>query len=304
MSITCRPARPEDVPETIAIRSQASFALKEKYGYGGKRREEIFAPDSFYAFSLKHELEGFWVAEEHGRLVGMMIAWVRGAFWFLSYLFISPEHQDRKIGRCLLDTALQNGAQKEVTNRALITYAYNTGSIGFYLKHNMFSREPIYKMAGSGSSIRALMKRGPTTEAVSFGDNPESLCVLSDIDREVLGFSRDRHHQYFLQRKDGSGYLFRNDNRVFGYAYIWDDGHVGPLAASSEDAFHDTLESSLILAADKSPGQVAVFVPGSNVSAIVTALQNGLNVSEPYILMATKPFGRWSQYLLHSPPLL
>jgi ribosomal protein S18 acetylase RimI-like enzyme len=304
MSIICRPAGPEDIPKAIAIRSLASYEVREKYGYGATRKEEVFTPDSFYAFSMEHELEGFWVAEEDDTIVGMMITWVRDAFRFLSYLFVAPEYQGRKVGRHLLDKAIQNGAPAEITNCALITYAYNAASIGLYMKYNMFPREPVYKMAGAGSSVytrnTGTMMAGP----LRLENNPGAFRALSTIDRKVLGFSRERHHEYFLQRRDASAYLFRKGKSVLGYAYIWDDGQVGPLAASSGDAFTDIIKASLILAADKNTEQVSILVPGSNASAIAMALQNNLRVREPYILMATKPFGRWNQYLFHSPPLL
>ena len=152
MSIICRPAEPQDIPKAIAIRAVASSNFKEKYGFVGKKKEEVFTPDSFYAFTMAHEPEGFWVAEEGGRMVGMMIVWVRDTFWFLSYLFVTPEYQDRKVGTHLLDTAFQNMPPSKISNRALITYAYNTASIAIYMKYGIFSREAVYKMAGTAHS--------------------------------------------------------------------------------------------------------------------------------------------------------
>ena len=304
MSIICRPAEPQDIPKAIAIRTVASSNFKEKYGFVGKKKEEAFTPDSFYAFTMAHEPEGFWVAEEGGRMVGMMIVWVRDTFWFLSYLFVTPEYQDRKVGTHLLDTALQNIAPSTISNRALITYAYNTASIGIYMKYGIFSREAVYKMAGGGSFIRSQVRKKIPAEIVRFESSPGALHDLASIDEKVFGFSRGRHHAFFLQRRDAQGYLFRSGKDILGYSYIWDDGQVGPLAASSEGSFGDILNASLSLAAAKGVEQVSILVPGSNTLAITTALQHRLSVREPYILMATKPFGRWSQCLLHSPALL
>ena len=304
MSIICRPAEPEDIPRAVAIRALASSEVRKKYGYGSKRKEEAFTPDSFYAFSVEHEPEGFWVAEEGDHIVGMMISWVRGAFWFLSYLFVAPEYQDRKVGRYLLDAAMQNGSSDKVSNRALVTYAYNTASIGLYMKCNMFSREPVYKMVGSTHFIRSRDPKNLPVEATQIGQSKESFKTLSSIDRRVLGFSRGRHHEFFLQRTDGSGYLVKKSGDVLGYAYIWDDGQIGPLAVSAEENFAVVLEASLSLVASKNTDQVSLLVPGSNTLAVTTALKHKFRVREPYILMATNPFGTWSQYLFHSPPLL
>jgi hypothetical protein len=141
-------------------------------------------------------------------------------------------------------------------------------------------------------------------ESVRFAGDTSLLRSLSSIDRKVLGFSRSRHHEYFLRRKDGEGYLFRDGKGVLGYAYVWQDGQVGPVAASSDRAFAEILENALCLAASKNPGQVSILVPGSNTSAVTIALRNKLRVGEPYVLMATEAFGKWTRYLCHSPPLL
>lgn len=304
MSIICRPAEPEDIPRAVAIRALASSEVREKHGYGSKRKEEVFTPDSFYAFSMEHEPEGFWVAEEGDHIVGMMISWVRDTLWFLSYLFVAPEYQDRKVGRYLLDAAMQNGPSDQITNQALVTYAYNTASIGLYMKCNMFSREPVYKMVGAPSFTRSHGHKDLSAEIIRIEQNKGSFKALSSIDKKALGFSRGRHHEFFLQRADGSGYLFKKGGDILGYAYIWDDGQVGPLAASSHDSFAAVLEASISLAASRETDQVSLLVPGSNALAVTSALKHKLRVREPYILMATKPFGRWGQYLFHSPPLL
>jgi ribosomal protein S18 acetylase RimI-like enzyme len=304
MSIICRPAEPEDIPKAIAIRAIASEDVRERYGFGAKRKEEVFTPDSFYAFSVKHEPEGFWVAEDGDRIVGMVITWLRGSFWFLSYLFVAPEYQDREVGKHLIDTAMRVEGSRKISNRALITYAYNVASLGLYMKCDMFSREPVYKMAGAISSIHSKITTNLMDEAVRLENNLGTLRALSVIDRRLLGFARQRHHKFLLQRRDGSGYLFRNGKDVLGYSYIWDDGQIGPLAALSDNSFTDVFEASLALASAKETEQLSILVPGSNASAITIALKYRLRIREPYILMSTKPFGKWNQYLFHSPPLL
>lgn len=304
MSITFRPARREDLPEAVAVRSVASFNFKQKYGFVGTKKEETITPDSFYSFAMDHESEGFWVAEEGDRIVGMMIFWERDAFRFLAYLFVAPHYQEKKVGSRLLDAAFRNTTPPGIANRALITYAYNLTSLGAYMKYGIFSRESLYKMAGNSVHIRQRSGERRAAEIVKIEGSQEMLGELDPIDETALGFSRRNHHAFFLQRKDGQGYLFRTGKDVLGYSYIWDDGQVGPLAALSEGAFDGILRASLSLAAEKHTEQVSFLTPGSNESAISLALQYGLRVHEPYILMAARPFGKWGQYLFHSPPLM
>lgn len=304
MSIICRPARPEDVPRAVALRSLASSLFKEKYGFGGRRTGETTTPDSFYSFTMDCEPEGFWVAEDGDRVVGMMIFWVRDTFWFLAYLFVAPEDQNRRVGTHLLDAAFRNASPSSIVNRALITYAYNLTSLGTYMKYGIFAREPVYKMAGPSPCVRQRLSTRVAADTVKFEASQEIFGDLDAIDRAVLGFSRRKHHVFFLQRKDGQGYLFRNGQDVLGYSYVWNNGQVGPLAASSEGAFEDIFRASLSLAAERNTEEVSLLTPGSNESAISLALQCRFQVCEPYVLMAAQPFGKWDRYLFHSPPLL
>ncbi len=93
---------------------------------------------------LKEDSDGFWVATVEGKIAGITLSWVRGSLWYLAHLFVSPEHQGLDIGRNLMEKAMRHRKEAPITNRALVTFAYNPVSISLYARHGMYPREPMY----------------------------------------------------------------------------------------------------------------------------------------------------------------
>ena len=64
--------------------------------------------------------------------------------WFLAQLILSPSHQGRGIGNELLKRTFEHAEKSGATNRALITFTFNTVSQGLYIRNGLFPRFPIY----------------------------------------------------------------------------------------------------------------------------------------------------------------
>jgi ribosomal protein S18 acetylase RimI-like enzyme len=303
VSITYRPARTDDLPGAVAIRALASSEVRVKYGFGVRGKPEIFSPDSFYAFAISKEPQGFWVAEENNEIVGMAIRWVRDSFRFLAYLFVAPHYQERKVGYRLLEIVLNEGSCP-TDNLGVITYAYNTASIGLYMSRGMYAREPLYRMTGQTSRIKPCIKGKHSLGYKQLHLSPKTISRLSSIDAQTLGFPRHLHHEYLLQRRDGTCYAFTEGRDTVAYGYIWSNGRIGPLGAVSSSAFLNALHTAVSLTLATDAKEVSIMVPGSNDLAVKVALKYRFRVREPYILMSSKPFGDWQRYLFHSPPLL
>jgi len=104
----------------------------------------VLRPTQFQSFSLRDDPDGLWVAEDAGEIFGFAFSWVCGDLWFLAELFVTPGHQGRGIGRELLKRTLDHARKRGATNRALITFTFNSVSQGLYIRHGMFPRLPIY----------------------------------------------------------------------------------------------------------------------------------------------------------------
>jgi hypothetical protein len=107
-----------------------------------------------------------------------------------------------------------------------------------------------------------------------------------------------------LSQPDSTCYLFEDAGVPNGYAYVWSSGRVGPLAAVSSESFAGVMRAALVLAARSATQGVSLLLAGSNEPALAWALAQGMRITRPLLLMATKPFGRLDAYGFHSPGLL
>ena len=110
MPILYRKATPDDAVEAAEVYAAAVNDLSWRHGYG-ERRVPIDNTVAFCQYMIQTEPEGFWVAEEDRRIVGMGSAWRRAELWFLAFLFVAPESQARGIGRGLIDHMLPSPSE-------------------------------------------------------------------------------------------------------------------------------------------------------------------------------------------------
>lgn len=300
MAVTYRPARAEDVASMADILRSASNALSRQHGF------PEMPPGSgqpFQLFSVQQEPEGCWIAEDAASVVGFAISWMRGDLWFLSQLFIAPSVQGHGVGQALIERTLTHGGNA-ADNRALITFAYNPVSISLYVRHAMYPREPLYVLDGAAGAFQAGSSAADGLEYEPVRANATNAQVLSRLDHAVLGIERTRHHEFFLSQPDSTCYLFEDAGVPNGYAYVWSSGRVGPLAAVSSESFAGVMRAALVLAARSATQGVSLLLAGSNEPALAWALGQGMRITRPLLLMATKPFGRLDAYGFHSPGLL
>src|SRR5262245_54586860 len=57
------------------------------------------------AYMHQHDPAGSWIARDGGVIIGFAQAVLRERLWVLVHLFVAPEHQERGVGRALLELA-------------------------------------------------------------------------------------------------------------------------------------------------------------------------------------------------------
>lgn len=259
-------------------------------------------PNPIFAFLIRKTPHAFWVAEEGGKIVGFSDSFMRGSFWYFSWLFISPSHQGRDIGRNLLERTLASWKDAQITNRATITFAINPTSQSLYMRYGMYPREPIYYVKAPSKAIKE--NKQPTVkldfeELTNLGNGS---AILRQVDEYVLGFPLDWHHEYFFETK-ARCYVFKDKGGPVGYAYVRPTGGVGPMAVNSNQFTKPVLETALSLAASQPVDNVAFWVPGSNTQALELALKYRMQF-DPFVFMSAKSFAKWENYLFNSAALM
>lgn len=297
MAIVYRPARQDDLTPACEVMYQAMNDLEHRHGFEGP---VAVATPEFHAFCLDDDPECIWVAEDAGRIIGISFSWVSGALWFLADLFVLPQYQGRGVGDTLLQRTLDQARKHEVDNRALITFSFNRASIGLYVKHGLFPRQPIYVV----SAPRARLAGRPATHDLAWtpidGDRAYA-ATLRQIDEAALGVVRDLHHRYLRSEPAVKGFLLEQGGKPAGYVYISHDGHIGPLAVAAREAFAPAFETALSLAMAGGAEQVSAFLPGSNGDAMSIARRHGMRLGRTMVLLSEKEFGDWAKYAPNHP---
>lgn len=296
MSLVFRPARAEELQRAEELVVHSINDLTERHGFG---RMAALRPPDFQMFSLRDDPDGLWIAEADGEIVGFAMSWVCGDLWFLAELFVAPGEQGRGVGNELLARTFAHAKKTGATNKSLITFTFNVVSQGLYIRHGMFPRLPIYLVSVARDALITRLK-GETLHATPIEPIDSHLETLARLDLSSLGVSREKHHRYLLNDSTMQGVLLHDGNNCLGYAYVSATGHVGPLAVAQARVMDATFRTALNLAAASGAQQVSAFVPGVN-EAVAIAIEHGMRIMFPMVLVSTREFGDWTRYLPRNP---
>ncbi|MEA2759863.1 MAG: hypothetical protein QOH65_2476 [Methylobacteriaceae bacterium] len=297
MPVVYRPARAQDLERTDRLVVTSINNLTERHGFGPMVGP---SPPNFQLFSLKDDAAGLWVAEDADEILGFAWSWVCGDLWFLAQLFVSPEHQGGGVGNELLKRTLDHAQQSGATSKALITFTFNTVSQGLYIRHGLFPRFPIYNLS---TPRDRLMGRLQSTQLrpVALKETASDLHELVQIDTATLGVSREKHHRYLMHDSATRGFSLYDGDDCAGYVYVAANGHVGPLAVMRRDLLGAAFTTALNIAAESGASQVSAFIPGTADAALSMAIEHGMRITVPMVLMSTRDMGDWTRYLPRNP---
>ena len=97
-----------------------------------------------------------------------------------------------------------------------------------------------------------------------------------------------------------NGVFLHDRDDCVGYAYVSEVVHVGPLAVTGPHWMGAGFGTALSLAAGGGPAQITAFLPGVS-KAISIAVDHGMRIAFPMMLVSTHDFGDWTRYLPRNP---
>jgi ribosomal protein S18 acetylase RimI-like enzyme len=296
MPITYRPARAQEIERAEELVVKSINDLTERHGFGPMAS---LRPPQFQLFSLKDDPDGLWVAEDADQMLGFAFSWVCGDLWFLAELFVSPGNQGHGIGNELLKRTLQHAQNSGAANKALITFTFNTVSQGLYIRNGLLPRFPIYFFKAE-REVLARRLQSPPLRCLPLKNTASHLRSLAQIDAQALGFSRKKHHQFLISNNATRGVALHAGDDCIGYVYVGSDGHIGPLAVAQQNVMDAAFRTALHLAAESGTAQISGFLTGTS-DAPRIAVEHGMRITIPMVLMSTSDFGNWRQYLPRNP---
>jgi GNAT superfamily N-acetyltransferase len=297
--VTLDPADPEDLPGAWAVYR----ASTQPHDRDAARRPLDDTPDlppPLYPHLLATSEGAFWVARRRGQVVGFAAAVSRGPLWFLSELWVAPDHRGQGTGSALL--RMTRRASRGVRGRMLAGLAgADPAPLALGLRAGMTACRPVLLLEGDGGAVERLWKahRPPRgARAVRYDPaaplGPRS--PLMTLDREARGGVRPQDHVFWMADGERSGFLLWQGKRVLAYVYGNRHGEIGPLAAAGPRG----LLGALALGAREAVKGVAtakVRVPVAGGPALEALLAAGFLIRRHRLLMASGEFGRLDRYL-------
>jgi hypothetical protein len=209
---------------------------------------------------------------------------VRGDCWFFSALFIDPAYQGQGVGRQLLDLAWGGPHRRRVT----ITEAIQPVSAGLYAARGLLPVTPVLGLVGRPAiepGADALKPTTPTPDA------------LQAIDLAAYGFDRQVDHEFWA-RTSARATLWLRDEEPCAYSYRGGFlGYIGPVAGRDAASAAQALRAEL---ADSPGEQIRVDIPGTATALVQVALDSGLRLTDPGLLLLSPPDQPPTAYAIHS----
>jgi GNAT superfamily N-acetyltransferase len=235
-----------------------------------------------------------WVARDNGDIVGVALASVTQEEAYAGDIFVEPSFRGEGVGGRLLDALFGNceGARMasvDVTDAAGIALALRRGC-AFAM--------PVLRFAGAIPKENVLMQlaAGDYRFEVDAIDPVRHAFGLDALDRECRGTTRPVQHQRFASAATGQA-LFLHGEMV-AYVYVWPDGRIGPLSASSPSYLAQIFAFALVtLTRAYGASWCVVLIPGANVRLGRTALRAGLRIGETFLLARDVPPPAFDRYV-------
>ena len=283
-----------DIPAMLEVFFHAIEDLDQQRGRPLQPRNA--APlEMHFGHLLQTDPHSCYVAEDHGRTIAFGVVMRRGVETYLSFLFVEPKWQNRRIGRAVYEACLA-GVGEGVERHSVCAEANQPVSTGLYAKMGLAPRTPLYLIRG------ALPDQALPTVPQNVQRHPVRAEAVAEFDRTLIGYERPQDHAFWAH--DRTGALFTDEvGTVLGYGYAHPSGRIGPVAAA-DPAYLPAFVGYLVRLTDVLEGRQLV-VPGPAASILGPLLQAGLRIDgTPAVHMADHPGPAFDRYIPMSYALL
>ncbi len=149
----------------------------------------------------------------------------------------------------------------------------------------MYPRLVLYALAGDPAAARRLAPARPPTGA------PASDAELDQLDREVIGYARPDAHRLWRSVIDPDRLVSaRSGSGLVGYAYIANDGTIGPALGRTPRDLRSVIGLSMTRLAETGSRSANVLVPGTLRPVLDGLFRAGFRIGPvPLFFMASSP---------------
>ncbi|HXH83835.1 MAG TPA: GNAT family N-acetyltransferase [Candidatus Tectomicrobia bacterium] len=285
----------DDLPRVAPLRRRALDTLRPpaEAPVGGARDD--VAPELLHLLRTDPDLA--WIAEGVGGPLGYALGAVRDGLCTVSHLFVDPEAHERDIGQELLRRLLAAADSRGAARRWVVASS-SLAAHALYLRAGMYDRATLYPLQGP---VRALLTL-PEPPSQARVKRP-TLCDgwlhrLNALDRTVRGAARPEDHAFFLESPDAHCEAFADEaGDLSGYVYYWDDGHIGPAAATEPELVPSLLRIAGSALDRSGVDAVTLLVPSLSTVALSALMERRFVIRRLNTLMSSAVWGALDRYL-------
>jgi hypothetical protein len=206
---------------------------------------------------------------------------------------VKPSAQSAGVGKSLMERAFPVGRGEVrlilATNdvRALARY-YAADTVA---RFGMASLAAAPKQTDEGASD--LEVRAAT---------PDDTNVIAELERTVVGYSRDADYPWLFDQREG--YLYHRRGRVVGFSFLSATG-CGPMAAVEPTDQRSILLHLEARARESGVDELSFQVPTVNSIAMNHLLSRGFKIDAPLnMFMSNREFGHFDRFVAFGPPIV
>ncbi len=299
MPITYRNATHKDDFTTfsIAIKSLKDYGLRTGVmaitgGNDLEKSNSLWEQRRSFWAHLSNSCDQYWLAEkDEGEAIGYARSILRGDHRELTEFFVLPNNQSTGVGKELIQRAFPH----DTRHRSIIGTS-DFRAMSRYLKEGVypFVTELYFESVPKLISVETDLLIESPNNTVS------AIQRMSEIDLVILGYRRDIDHRFLMQ--DRRLYFYKRKGNVVGYGYISKD-YYGPFALLDNTDFPAIIAHAERQAYTLGAKSVGFETPTINTISIDFLMKRGYRL-EGFTgsIMSNKPFGKFENYLLSSPP--
>jgi GNAT superfamily N-acetyltransferase len=291
-----RRGTPDDSRRTFDITMAAISDL-----FARQNRALPFDTDAFwgalepYLSHLAAHAAEWWVAEDtsDGSLVGHARSVERDGLFELSELFVKPSAQSVGVGKSLMERAFPVGRGKV----RLILATNDVRAMARYYAADTVAR---FGMASLSAAPKPSEEGAGELEVRAATPNDTSL--IAEIERTVVGYSRDADYPWLIDQREG--YLYSRHGRVVGFSFLSATG-CGPMAALEPADQRSILLHLERRALESGVDELNFQVPTVNAIAMNHLLSRGFKIDAPLnMFMSNREFGHFDRFVAFGPPIV
>jgi GNAT superfamily N-acetyltransferase len=219
---------------------------------------------------LRTDPSGTVLATDDGTPRAFATSYLRDSYWFLSFLFVSPDAQGRGVGKALLDAVMP--PERDGLTRALVVESFQPISTGLYAGHGITPRGVRYVLTGLTDPAR-LPESGTDMEVADV--TADAIAEICELDRRHLGFMRAADHEWWLSEM--TAHAYRRGGSLVGYAYVDEEEEVVGPALGEDEPTACAIVADLLRRAEH-PEALKVPVYGNNAELFRMLVRAGARI--------------------------